>query len=117
MSRRVLAKASEVPPGSCKIVTAMGREIGLFNIGGEFFALANRCPHRGAELCRGMIVGLVGSDGPGSYKLSKPGEFIRCPWHGWEFEIPTGICLADPRFRLQTFPVAVENGILTVTLP
>jgi nitrite reductase/ring-hydroxylating ferredoxin subunit len=111
MSRRVLAKASEVPPGGCKIVTAMGREIGLFNVGGEFFALSNRCPHRGAELCRGMIVGLVGSDGPGTYSLSKPGEFIRCPWHGWEFDIRTGQSWCDPKsVRARNFPVKVEPG-------
>jgi nitrite reductase/ring-hydroxylating ferredoxin subunit len=83
MSRRVLARASEIEPGTCKIVTVLGREIGLFNIGGEYFALSNRCPHKGAELCRGMIVALVQSDAPGEYRLSRPGEFIRCPWHGW----------------------------------
>ena len=42
---------------------------------------------------------------------------MACPWHGWEFEIPTGVCLADPRFRLQTFPVAVEDAMVKVTLP
>ena len=42
---------------------------------------------------------------------------MACPWHGWEFEIPTGACLADARFRLQTFPVAVEDAVVKVTLP
>ena len=65
MSRQVVARASEVAPGTCKIVTARGREIGLFNIGGEYFALSNRCPHKGAELCRGMIVGLPAVQRPG----------------------------------------------------
>src|SRR5262249_418009 len=85
MSRRVWAKAGEVEPGTCKIVTAMGREIGIFNIGGEYYALSNRCPHMGAELCKGWIVGLVEPGEPGEYKLVRRGEFIRCPWHGWEF--------------------------------
>ena len=58
MSRQVVARKAEVAPGSCKIVSARGREIGLFEIGGEYFGLSNRCPHKGAELCRGMIVGV-----------------------------------------------------------
>ena len=111
MSRRVLAKAGDVAPGTCKIVTAMGREIGLFNVDGEYFAISNRCPHMGAELCRGMIVGLAGSDGPGTYKLTKPGEFIRCPWHGWEFDIRTGQSWCDPKsMKARKFKVTVEPG-------
>jgi nitrite reductase/ring-hydroxylating ferredoxin subunit len=111
MSREVLARAAEVPPGTCKIVTARGREIGVFNIKGEFYALSNRCPHKGAELCRGMIVGLPQSDAPGEYRISRPGEFIRCPWHGWEFEIRTGQSWCDPNsVRARNFKVSVEPG-------
>jgi len=111
MSRRVLAKASEIEPGSCKIVTAMGREIGIFNVGGEYYALSNRCPHMGAELCKGWIVGLVEPGEPGAYKLVRQGEFLRCPWHGWEFEIRTGQSWCDPKsVKARTFKVEVEAG-------
>ena len=111
MSREVLARAAEVPPGTCRIVTARGREIGVFNVNGEFYALSNRCPHKGAELCRGMIVGLPQSDAPGEYRISRPGEFIRCPWHGWEFDIRTGQSWCDPNsVRARNFKVSVEPG-------
>jgi nitrite reductase/ring-hydroxylating ferredoxin subunit len=111
MSRQVVARVSEIAPGSCRIVSVRGREIGLFNIGGEYFALANRCPHKGAELCRGMIVGLAQSSTPGEYHLVRPGEFIRCPWHGWEFDIRTGQSWCDPRsVRARQFQVTVEPG-------
>ena len=111
MSRQVVARASEVAPGGCKIVSARGREIGLFNVGGEYFALSNRCPHKGAELCRGMIVGLPQTSTPGEYRLSRSGEFIRCPWHGWEFDIRTGQSWCDPNsVRVRQFHVAVEPG-------
>ncbi|MBO0765791.1 MAG: Rieske (2Fe-2S) protein [Hyphomicrobiaceae bacterium] len=111
MSRRVLAKVSEVKPGAPKIVTAMGRQIGLFNVGGEYFALANRCPHMGAELCKGWIVGLVQSDAPGEYRVTRPGEFLRCPWHGWEFDIKTGQSWCDPKsVKARNFKVQVEPG-------
>ena len=111
MSRQVIARVGEVAPGSCKIVTVRGREIGLFNIGGTFFALSNRCPHKGAELCRGMIVGLAQSSMPGEYRLSRLGEFIRCPWHGWEFDIRTGQSWCDPTsVWARHFHVSVEPG-------
>jgi nitrite reductase/ring-hydroxylating ferredoxin subunit len=118
MSRRVLARASEIPPGTSKIVTAMGRQIGLFNVGGEFFALSNRCPHQGAELCKGWVVGLVQSDGPGEYRVTRPGEFLRCPWHGWEFDIRTGQSWCDPKtMKARNFKVQVEPGAELVKGP
>jgi 3-phenylpropionate/trans-cinnamate dioxygenase ferredoxin subunit len=118
MSRRVLARASEVAPGTCKIVTALGREIGLFNVAGEYFALSNRCPHKGAELCRGTIVALVEPSAPGEYRLSRPGEFIRCPWHGWEFDIRTGQSWCDPeKVKARRFGVSVEKGAKLIEGP
>jgi 3-phenylpropionate/trans-cinnamate dioxygenase ferredoxin subunit len=118
MSRRVLARASEVAPGTCKIVTAMGREVGIFNVGGEYYALSNRCPHMGAELCKGWIVGLAEPGEPGEYKLVRQGEFIRCPWHGWEFDIKTGQSWCDPdSVKARKFKVEVETGSKLVKGP
>jgi 3-phenylpropionate/trans-cinnamate dioxygenase ferredoxin subunit len=109
--REVVARAGEVAPGTCKIVTAAGREIGIFNLGGEYFALANRCPHEGGPLCQGRIVALVQSEGPGHYRLARPNEFLRCPWHGWEFDIRTGQSWCDPQsVRARQFQVTVEPG-------
>jgi nitrite reductase/ring-hydroxylating ferredoxin subunit len=111
MSRHVVATVDEIAPGDSKLVTVKGREIGLFNVNGQFYALANRCPHAGGALCEGAIVSLVQSDGPGKYKLARPGEFLRCPWHGWEFEISTGQSWCDPKnLKIRQFPVAVEPG-------
>jgi nitrite reductase/ring-hydroxylating ferredoxin subunit len=111
VSRQVVAKASEVAPGTAKMVTVAGREIGIFNLDGEYFALANRCPHAGGPLCDGKIVALVQSDGPGSYRLTRHQEFLRCPWHGWEFDIRTGQSWCDPgSVRARPFQVTVESG-------
>jgi nitrite reductase/ring-hydroxylating ferredoxin subunit len=111
VSRHVVAKAGEVAPGTSKLVTVKGREIGVFNVKGEYFALANRCPHAGGMLCQGTIGGLAQSDGPGNYRLLRPGEFIRCPWHGWEFDIRTGQSYCDPNStRARQFKVTVESG-------
>ena len=111
MNRHVVARAGEIAPGTCRIVSAGGREIGIFNLGGTYFALANRCPHAGGPLCRGRIVGLIGSDGPNRYRVSRPGEFIRCPWHGWEYDIRTGQSWCDPKSVVaRQFEVKVEPG-------
>jgi 3-phenylpropionate/trans-cinnamate dioxygenase ferredoxin subunit len=111
MSRHVVATVDEIAPGESKLVTVKGREIGVFNVGGKFYALANRCPHAGGALCEGEIVGLALSDGPGTYRLARPGEFVRCPWHGWEYEIATGQSWCDPKSTVaRVFKVAVEAG-------
>jgi 3-phenylpropionate/trans-cinnamate dioxygenase ferredoxin subunit len=111
MKRQVVARAIDVPPGQSKIVTVNGREIGVFNLGGEYFALANRCPHEGGPLCAGKIIPLIQSDGPGHYRLTRHQEFLRCPWHGWEFEIRTGQSWCDPKStRARQFDVKVESG-------
>jgi 3-phenylpropionate/trans-cinnamate dioxygenase ferredoxin subunit len=118
VSRHVVAKASEVAPGTVKLVTVADREIGIFNLNGEFFALANRCPHAGGPLCAGRIVSLVQSDGPGSYRLARDKEFLRCPWHGWEFDIRTGQSWCDPaRIRARRYAVQVEAGTRLVAGP
>src|SRR5258708_39939741 len=90
MARHVVATVGEIAPGTCKIFPVAGREIGIYNVHGEFFALINRCPHEGAPLCIGPILGRFTADRPGDYRLERHGEMLRCPWHGWEVDIKTG---------------------------
>lgn len=111
MARHVVARVDEIPPGTCKIVMVRGREIGVFNVNDSFYGLINRCPHQGAPLCEGAIVSRLVSTLPGDYRLSRPGEMIRCPWHCWEFDITTGKSLCDPNsMQARMFNVAVEPG-------
>jgi 3-phenylpropionate/trans-cinnamate dioxygenase ferredoxin subunit len=118
VKRQVVARALDVAPGQCKIVNVNGREIGVFNLNGEYFALANRCPHEGGPLCQGHIIPLIQSDGPGQYRLTRHKEFLRCPWHGWEFEIRTGQSWCDPKStRARQFEVKVESGETLVKGP
>ena len=137
MSRHVVAKADELEPGASKLVTVNGREVGLFNVKGEFYALANRCPHQGGPMCKGKVGGLVLSNGPGEYRVVRPGEFLKCPWHGWEFDIRTGQSWCDPKstkvrafevtitpgeelvkgpYVAETFPVSIEENYLVVEI-
>jgi nitrite reductase/ring-hydroxylating ferredoxin subunit len=111
MSRHVVGRTSDFQPGSHKIVEVSCRQVGVFNVNGEFFALLNRCPHGGAELCKGTVVGLVQPQGVGEYAIARKGEFIRCPFHGWEFEIRTGQSYCAPeRLKIRKFEVSVQSG-------
>lgn len=111
MARHVVATVSEIAPGQRKVVKVAGREIGIFNLDGEFFGIGNRCPHEGASLCAGRVVGLAESSEPGNYQLSRKGEMLRCPWHGWEFDIRTGQSWCDPRrTKVRRFDIKVEDG-------
>ena len=110
MATHVVALASEIAPGQCRIVSVDGREIGVFNVSNEFYALANRCPHEGAALCRGRIMSRPASDMPGAYRLESRGEMLRCPWHGWLFEIKTGQSWCDPLTRARSIPARVQTG-------
>ena len=102
----VVATVGEIPPGGRKVVEVAGRSIGVFNLGGEFFAIRNRCPHQGGPLCEGRVAGLVSASTPGEYSYTRPGEIIRCPWHGWEYDLKTGQSWFDPRsVRVRAFRV------------
>ncbi|TBL74687.1 Rieske (2Fe-2S) protein [Paenibacillus thalictri] len=103
-----VAKVSEIAPGSHKLVEAGGRSIGVYNVGGQFYALRNICPHQGAELCKGLTKPLVVSSGPGHFAYEREGEIVRCPWHQWEFDIKTGCMIVDPATRTMSYEVTVE---------
>lgn len=118
MARHVVARVDEIAPGERKCVTLDGRGVIVFNVKGEFYALSETCPHKGGSLAKGIITGLVQSEGPGDYQHSRAGEIVRCPWHQWEFDIKTGRSYCDPRrMRLMKFDVKVEPGTALVEGP
>lgn len=92
-------KVGEIEPGRARMVEARGREIAIFNCGGEIFALDNECTHVGGPLCDGELEG---------------GKVI-CPWHGAEFDIKTGRALAPPaEENVKSYRVILEDGVVKV---
>jgi nitrite reductase/ring-hydroxylating ferredoxin subunit len=111
LARHVVGTLEDFPEGTSKIVAVKGREIGVYNIKGEFFAVYNWCPHGGAALCKGPLVSRCKSDRPGHYELERKGEMLRCPWHGWEYDIRTGQSWCDPNdMKARTYKIQVEPG-------
>lgn len=103
------AKLEDLQTGPPNIVTLDGKEIGLFQKGGQVFAVLNYCPHKGAPVCRGELSGAVVSDAPGAADYDAGRAVLRCPWHHWEFDLETGRALAPVRQRLKLFPVVIEG--------
>lgn len=91
--------AFDLPPGSRKLVKLNGIEIALFNIGGAVFAIKNRCPHRSGPLIRGF------TDEAGG---------IKCPMHGWRFDLRDGS--SERPARATVYPVKLENNLLYLLL-
>lgn len=112
----VIGPASEIPMGEKRIIEADGLSIGIFNIGGEFFAIKNVCPHAGAPLCLGHIQTTHRPSDVGEFDPALEGRVLRCPWHGWEFDIVTGKGLYDRPSRVATYQVVDEDGVLSLHL-
>jgi nitrite reductase (NADH) small subunit len=112
--RFVAGTVAEIPPGSRKLVYPTGGQgVGVFNVGGRFYALKNVCPHQGAELCLGPVTGTArplapSPDASPDLEWTQDGEIIRCPWHHWEFELATGKTVFPSRSRVATYDVTVE---------
>ncbi len=127
----IVCRLSELRPGDRRIITVAGRSLGVLNVDGALYALRNSCPHQGAPLCLGLIGGTTTASKPYEREYSRGNQIIKCPWHGWEFDIATGRSVFNPhkvRVRtydvtieppeedpqVETFPVTVEDGLVVV---
>ena len=94
-----VAKTSDLKPGEGKVVEAGGRQIALFNVKGTFAAIENTCCHRGGPLGEGDLNETT----------------VTCPWHGWQYDVTTGKCLApNPAASVPSFKVSVEGDDVKV---
>lgn len=138
MTRHVVAEVAGFPDRGIRRVEVAGRELCLIRLGNEFFALMDVCPHGGAKLSGGRLSGTVESDGPGSYRMCRHNEMLKCPWHGWEYDVRTGQSWSDPKstrtrayaaeavagedlvkgpYVADTVPVTVEGNYVVVDFP
>jgi nitrite reductase/ring-hydroxylating ferredoxin subunit len=95
-----VAETPDLQPGEGKIVTAGDRELALFNVGGKFHCIDNVCPHRGGPLGEGTLEGSV----------------VTCPWHGWRFDVCTGVSPVVPTAKVDKFECVVEGNDVKVKL-
>jgi nitrite reductase (NADH) small subunit len=112
LKEHIVATVEEIPVGKRKIVQVEGRSICIFNVDGEFYALRNICPHQGAPLGKGAVVGIhTCGDNLDDIRIIKQGQIVRCPWHGWEFDIKTGESIFDPQgCYVKNYEVSVGSS-------
>ena len=96
--------ADELPPGRMKIVHAGQLAVGVYNIGGELYAIEDRCSHDDGPLCEGDWDADEG--------------VVICPRHGANFDIRTGDALTLPAFQpVSTYRVHIADGQVRLELP
>ena len=96
----IIGRVEELQVGSRKTFELPNeREIALFNIDGEFYAIENSCPHQGAPLSEGILCDRV----------------IECDLHGWQFDLRSGECLTVQE-KIETYKVVVEDDLVKVLI-
>jgi nitrite reductase/ring-hydroxylating ferredoxin subunit len=118
MTRHLVCRADQVV-GNAVLPVMLGRgKILLTRLpSGEIKAIASRCPHQGADLQHGCLTGHVHSDEPNVLLIDRPGQILRCPWHGFEFDVCSGESVADHgKLRLRGFDVEIENGDVFIVM-
>jgi 3-phenylpropionate/trans-cinnamate dioxygenase ferredoxin subunit len=115
--RHHVGAAEDFEEGEFRLFEIAGRPIGVVRTAGGFFAVRNRCPHQGAEICRGRISGTMVSSAPGEYSYNDEEPVLACPWHRWEFRLGDGGSVGPvTNKRLVVYEVEVEDGEVYVKL-
>ena len=96
-----VARLSELPPGSVRVVQAGGTAIAIWNHGGMLRATAAICPHRGGPLHEGSVVDGV----------------VTCPWHRFQFSLGDGRCRTVPALGLACYTPRVEGDEVWLEIP
>ena len=96
----------------CRIVPDGKSSIGVYLIDGCLYAVRNQCPHKGAPLCRGQLGSTYRPVGAGAEPFEEVlcNRVLRCPWHGWEFDVVSGKGLYDAQGRVRTYPVRLNSN-------
>ena len=88
-----VAELNEIADGGSKIIHVKGRDIALFRVKDQYFAVQNNCLHRGGPLGEGEVR---------NYEVT-------CPWHGWKYNLMDGSLSLIPTLKVKTFPVKVGS--------
>ena len=101
----VAGPIDELPPGEMKLVEVAPYSVGVYNCGGELYAIEDRCSHDDGPLCEG--------------DWDEDRCCVVCPRHGSMFELSTGRPISLPATEpVETYPVRVDDGgVIVLELP
>ncbi len=84
-----VASVDDVPEGKMKMITVNDKEILIAKVEGNFYAIGNKCTHRGGRLSEGTL----------------EGNIVTCPVHGSKFDIKTGKAISGPKILFFHFSI------------
>lgn len=90
-----------ITDGEGRIVQAGVKKVAVFRLGDEYHTIQNYCPHAGGFLGLGTV----------------KNDCVRCPRHGWKFDIRTGECITNPRYEVRRYVTKIEDGWVWVGVP
>lgn len=93
-----VAEVHEIPEGTGKVFEVNGNQVAVWNVGGNYHAFQNVCPHRGGPVGEGELEGTT----------------ITCPWHGWSFNVVTCEGIVNPAAKLTRYEVQVDGSEVKV---
>ena len=94
-----VGKIDAVPSGrGATVKLNNGKEIALFNVGGNFYAVENFCPHKGYPLADSRLYGNI----------------VECDLHGWRFDVRSGECFTKPSCSIESYEVVIEDGWIKI---
>lgn len=114
--RLVVCSAEELQEGDRQLVEVDGVEIGLIRAEGACYAFRNSCPHQGVPMLYGSVVGTMLPAQPQEYVYGMHNEIIRCPLHGWEFNLKTGKAMFSPSVSIKMYDVKEEDEEIVLYL-
>jgi nitrite reductase (NADH) small subunit len=98
-----IATRDSVPVRQGRTALIGEREIALFNLGERFFAVDNRCPHRGGPLADGIV----------------SAQAVVCPLHAWKVCLETGRTErpSDAQACVTTYATRIEGDAVWIEVP
>lgn len=117
MMTHYVGSVGDLPADQALIVEVEGVSIGIFHQDGQVYAVRNTCPHKQAPICKGTVGGTMLPSEPCEFQFGLEGQVLKCPWHGWEFDLRTGQSLFGISNRkVKTYPVEVKGGKIYITI-
>jgi len=91
-----IGPVDQISPGNARTLPVRGgEEIAIFHTqDNQFYALVNKCPHKGGPLSQGIV----------------HGDSVSCPLHNWRISLLSGQALGEDKGCTPTIPLKVEAG-------
>ncbi|TWU46302.1 Anthranilate 1,2-dioxygenase ferredoxin subunit [Rubripirellula tenax] len=95
-----IADADAIDEGQAIEVVVGDLILAVFRNNGELFAMDGMCAHQGGPIAQGKV----------------EGGCVTCPWHGWQYELATGIQTINRQPLMKTFDVREQGGKIEVRI-